>query len=167
MLIQPTIKYKNSYANYIKELGSEERYPYPMDFDYSDFQAFVKKLDDFSKGINLPAHLVPNTTYWLIKNNEIVGCSHLRHELNQALHHAGGHIGLGVRPSYRGKGLGKRLLLLTIEKARNMGISDVHIHCYKSNLVSKNLLKTVGALLHSEGEIEGSNERLLRFIYAA
>ena len=77
--------------------------------------------------------MVPNTTYWLIHKNQIVACSHLRHTLNESLRHAGGHIGLGVRPSYRGKGLSTYMLNKTLEKARQHNINPVHIHCYADN----------------------------------
>lgn len=66
MLINPLVELEHSYLDYIKELGSEERYPYPMDLDCSNFPAFVQLLNDYSKGINLPNHMVPNTTFWLI-----------------------------------------------------------------------------------------------------
>lgn len=165
MLINPLVELEDSYVNYIKELGSEERYPYPMDLDCSNFSAFVQLLSDYSEGINLPSHMVPNTTFWLIENQEIIGCSHLRHTLNDSLKHAGGHIGLGVRPSFRGKGVGKRLLSQTIERANKMGISAVHIHCYKSNISSTKLIESSGAILHSTIDLEDSSETVLRFIH--
>ncbi len=165
MLVKPSVEFENSYIHYIDELGREERYPYPMDLDYSDFSAFIKLLDDYSNGLNLSKHLVQNTTYWLVEGNEIIGCSHLRHTLNDALKHAGGHFGLGVRPSYRGQGVGKRLLSLTIEKAIAIGISDIHIHCYQSNIASIRLIESVGARLDSIVDLETSSERVLRFVY--
>ncbi len=166
MLINPLVELEQSYIEYIRELGSEERYPYPMDLDSSDFPAFVRTLNDYSNGINVPSHMVPNTTFWLVENQEIIGCSHLRHKLNDSLKHAGGHIGLGVRPSYRGKGVGKRLLALTIEKAHKMGITEIHIHCYQSNAASKSLIESVGATLYSTVDLEDSSEKVLRFIHA-
>lgn len=47
-LILPDSKYEASYKKYIKELGDEERYPFPLDFDHSDFSKLLKKLDNFS-----------------------------------------------------------------------------------------------------------------------
>lgn len=166
MLITPTVKYEDSYRAYIKELGSEERYPYPLDLDHSDFPQFVEMLNHYSKGLHLPAHLVPNTTYWLVKDNEIVGCSHLRHRLNDGLRFAGGHIGLGVRPSKRGLGYGEELLNLTLGKAAEIKINDVHIHCYESNVISTSLIVSSGAKLNSTVNADGKNEKILRFVYS-
>ncbi len=164
-LILPTTRYKTSYNRYIEELKDEERYPYPMDLDHVDFDAFVRRLSNYSLGKALPEWMVPNTTYWLMENDEVIGCSHLRHELNESLEFAGGHIGIGIRPSFRGKGLGKLLLELTLNKAREKHIEQVHIHCYQSNIASKKLLESVGAIFDSKEQAEDSNEIVLRYLY--
>ena len=168
MLITPNVKYEASYNEYIRELGSEERYPYPLDLDHSDFASFIDTLNGYSKGQNLPQNLVPNTTFWLIENLEIVGCSHLRHWLNDTLRFAGGHIGLGIRPSRRGQGYGMKLLNLTLDKASEIGIDDVHIHCYKSNKISSSLITASGAKLKSIGNVvvDSKNEKVLRFVHS-
>ncbi len=167
MLITPTIDYEESYKRYIKELGDEERYPYPLDLDHRNFAHLVATLNNYAKGMDLPSHLVANTTFWLIENNEIVACSHLRHTLNEALAFAGGHIGIGVRPSMRKQGIGQKLLQLTIQQAVLLGINQVHIHCYKSNPSSIKLIESVGAKLDSTVALKNSEEEVLRFIYKA
>lgn len=149
-LIQPCEEYKESYFSYIEELGDEERYPYPMDLDYQDFPALIAKLENYSKGIDLPEWLVPNTTYWLVQDDKLVGVSHLRHYLNEQLLEAGGHIGLGIRPAYRGKGLSKLLLNLTLNEAKKLNVVAAHIHCYKDNIASARMILAVGGELESE-----------------
>jgi predicted acetyltransferase len=163
-IIKPSIKYKESYLSYMVELGNEEKYPYPMDLDCSDFPALVQKLNNYSKGVELPDWLVPNTTYWLIKSNEIIGVSHLRHYLNSALLESGGHIGLGVRPSYRGKGIGNKLLNLTIAKAKELDIDDIHIHCHKVNKVSSQMIQSSGGILIDEIKEDGTDKIIERYI---
>ncbi|WP_395338922.1 GNAT family N-acetyltransferase [Ningiella sp. W23] len=163
-LTAPHAQFEQSYRDYIQELGDEERYPYPMDLPFDDFAVFVSTLKGYDKGIKLPHNLVPNSTYWLISNNEIVGCSHLRHHLNAALEHAGGHIGLGIRPRYRNKGLSTILLRQTLDKAREKGIDDVHIHCYADNLASKRMIEACGAKLHSQVFLSEHSKTVLRYI---
>jgi len=43
-LIKPCADFKASYDGYIRELGDEERYPFPLDFDHSDFPALLQGL---------------------------------------------------------------------------------------------------------------------------
>jgi predicted acetyltransferase len=163
-IINPSVKYKESYHSYLNELGDEEKYPYPMDFDHSDFPALIKKLSSYSKGIGLPDWLVTNTTYWLIEGTELIGVSHLRHRLNANLMESGGHIGLGIRPSSRGKGYGNKLLDLTIEKAKKLSIEIIHIHCHKDNKASSRMIKSSGGALIDEVTEEVTNKKILRYI---
>ena len=72
-LILPVSEYETSYKKYIEELGDEERYPFLLDFDHSDFSKLLKKLDNFSNGIDLPEGFVPATTYWLVVDSPILG----------------------------------------------------------------------------------------------
>ena len=116
-LVKPCASYAISYRKYIDELGNEERYPFPMDFDHSDFTAMLNKHADFEAGNNLPDGFVPSATYWLVYEDELIGVSNLRLTMNDALKHYGGHIGLGIRPRYRGQGLGNTLMALTIQEA--------------------------------------------------
>lgn len=82
-LIKPAVEYERSYKSYIDELGDAERYPFPLDYGYDDFAALVARLNDFSLGTGLTDDMVPNTTFWLIENGEIVGVSNLRHRLTE------------------------------------------------------------------------------------
>lgn len=154
-LILPSGAYEESYGVYIRELGDEERYPFPMDFDHSDFPSLLAKLENFRNCERIPQEFVPATTYWLVDGGELVGVSNLRRYLNDRLRHSGGHIGLGVRPSYRAKGLGTLLLQLTIEKAIEMGIEQIHIHCDKSNEASARMIRANAGKLESEFEDDG------------
>jgi predicted acetyltransferase len=164
LLISPNPEYEASYRDYIQELGDEERYPFALDFDHSDFAALLDRLANFEAGRNLPAGYVSSSTYWLVESGEIIGVSNLRHTLNEEIRHCGGHIGLGIRPAQRGRGLGAELMALTIQQAWKRGIEEVHIHCYKSNGASASIIESNGGVLHSEIK-EGHPVRIVqRFV---
>ena len=161
-LLEPSLEFEHSYKEYIVELEEEERYPFPLDFDHSDFPAMLQKLENLKLGIDLPDGYVPSSTYWLVSEGQILGVSNLRHYLNENIKHAGGHIGIGIRPKYRGRGLGNLLLGLTIEKAKAIGISEVHIHCYQSNPISANMILSCGGVLI--GEVQVGAEVVQRYL---
>ena len=165
-LVRPSAKYESSYRAYIAELGDEERYPFPLDFDHVDFPALLCRLNDFEAGRNLPEGYVPSSTYWLVENGELAGVSNLRHFLNERIFNAGGHIGLGIRPRARGRGLGSLLLSLTIAEARRKGIGDLHIHCHKHNAASARMIMANGGVLASELR-NGEDGIIQRFVVAA
>ena len=144
------MKYQESYIDYIKELADEERYPFPLDFDYDDFVGLIAKIQNYAAGINIPQDAVPSSTYWLIKDEDIIGVTNLRHFLNEKIAFCGGHIGLGVRPSRRGVGVGDFLMASSIGKLNAMGVKSIHIHCYKNNLASSCMIIANGGKLVSE-----------------
>lgn len=164
-LILPNSDFERSYREYIQELGEEERYPFPLDFDHSDFPALLARLERFRLGVDLPEGFAPASTYWLVNEGEILGVSNLRCHLNERIRNAGGHIGLGIRPSNRGKGLGNTLMKLTIEKAIEHGIREINIHCHKHNEPSTRMIKANGGSLESEILYDG--EVVQRYVLIA
>lgn len=154
-LVTPDIKYKASYLSYIEELGDEERYPFPLDFDYHDFKAMLLKIEDFKQGRDLPKGYVPSTTLWLVESDELIGVTNIRHHLNEQILTCGGHIGLSVRPSMRGKKIANYLMQQSIEYLAQRRVSPVHIHCYKSNLASANTIQHCDGVLASELTLDG------------
>lgn len=163
-LINPSLEFEASYGEYIRELGDEERYPFPLDFDHSDFSSLLDRLQEIEAGRNLPEGYVSSSTFWLVEGSEIIGVSNLRHTLNREIRRCGGHIGLGVRPSQRGRGLGVELMRLTIQEARKRGIEEVHVHCYKSNKASARIIESNGGVLHSEIKEGASAKIVQRFV---
>ncbi|MCH7340625.1 GNAT family N-acetyltransferase [Acinetobacter higginsii] len=149
-LVKPHSRFKQSYNDYIDELAEEERYPLTLDFDHTDFDKFLNKLEQYEKGQYLQEGHVANMTYWLVNDNEIIGVSNLRPQLNAQIQHCGGHIGLGIRPSRRRQNLGTKLLELTIQEAWKLGLTQLHIHCYKSNLASAKMIQANNGYLDSE-----------------
>ena len=164
-LVSPSVKYKASYIEYIKELGAEERYPFTLDFEHTNFPELINKLDEYSNGVNIPNDAVPSSTFWLVDDNELIGVTNIRHYLNDRIEYCGGHIGLGVRPAYRGKGLGNMLMKLSIQKLADMGVNPIHIHCYKNNMASVKVIIDNGGVLDSE--LSQNGEIIQRFVLIA
>jgi len=100
----------------------------------------------------------PPVTIASITNNPVrqgrlglVSCFlNIRHFLNSKIEYCGGHIGLGIRPAYRGQKLGNLLMKKSIEVLHKMGINHVHVHCHKTNLASAFAIKNNGGELDSE-----------------
>lgn len=161
-LILPCATYEASYREYIEELGDEERYPFPLDFDHTNFAQMLQRNDDFANGRNLPEGFVQSTTLWLVEDGNLLGVTNIRHHLNDKIRHCGGHIGLGIRPSRRGQGLGKHLMALSIERARELGNQEVHIHCHTHNQASANMILACGGELDSQ--ITVGDEHVSRYL---
>lgn len=162
--IRPSVEYEKSYREYISELGSSERYPFPLDFPYDDFQGLINRLKAYSNGIDLPDGFVRNSTFWLVEQGEIVGVSNLRHILTERLQREGGHVGFGVRPKAQGRGVGKELLKRTLAEATDIGLSEVLIVCLKENVASAKVICANGGKLESEYSMPKYSGPVQRYI---
>ncbi len=147
-LIVPDIKYKNEYLEMMDDWRStgEPFVPFCLKYDTTDFEEFVKLTNSFKKVQD--KGFVHHSTFWLITDDDkIAGVSNLRHYLNESLLLEGGHIGFGIRPSFRRKGYASIILELTLSEAKKLNIDKALLTCDKSNIASaKTILKNGGVL---------------------
>lgn len=100
---------------------------------------------------------VPDSTFFCLDQdrNVIVGAVNIRHFLNESLLLNGGHIGDGVRPSERRKGIATRMIALALEECRKLGINRVLIVCDKDNIGSAKSIINNGGVLENEVNVNG------------
>ena len=110
-----------------------------------------KQIESEQKGL-VDGWKVPSTTYWLYVDNVPVGFGNVRKFLTDALRVSGGNIGYGIAAPYRGKGYGKELLKLLLEKANEAGIDKALITIHKDNIASRAVAEANGAILEKEAE---------------
>jgi len=72
--------------------------------------------------------IVPATNWWIVRDGRYLGAIQLRHSLNEFLADLGGHIGYGIRPSERRKGIASTALREVLTYAGDpVGLSRVLI----------------------------------------
>jgi len=111
------------------------------------FPAYLRKLEQDARGKKLPKNRVPQTTYWFMCGDHPIGIIKLRHRLNDSLRAQGGHVGYGIRPSERGKGLGVLMLKNLLPEARKLSLDNLLITCFESNEPSRRMVEAVGGKL--------------------
>lgn len=137
--------------------------PWVIEKDPSNFKQMVQSLLDNEKGVNLAEGWVPDSTYWLVNHDRrIVGTVNIRHQLTERLLNSGGHIGYGIRPSDRRKGYATKLLALSLEKAKELGLNKVLVVCDKTNLGSLKVIVNNGGTPDSDF-IEDNGNTIKRF----
>lgn len=159
-LVQPTIDLQEEYLEFYQEWknSGEMMIPWVITKDPSNFPAMVQELLDAAKGKNIPDSWVPDSTYWLITNdNKIVGAVNIRHRLTEHLFNAGGHIGYGIRPSARQKGYATKLLALSLEKIKELGVTKVLVVCDEGNTASEKTILHNGGLRDNDFIEEDGN----------
>jgi predicted acetyltransferase len=146
---EPHLGFQDSYRGLIQEFldRGEQLVPFPLTFANDDFPAFLASLRECSIGEGPATGFVPHSTYWLVNKEDVVGVSNLRHRLTDALRREGGNIGYGVRPTARRQGFATEILKRTLERAKELGLSEALITCDKEIVASvKTILKNGGVL---------------------
>lgn len=87
------------------------------------------------------------TYWWITDGATVLGSIALRHELNDFLLDAGGHIGYGVRPAARRSGLATWALGAVLPHARALGLDRVLITCTVTNDASRRVIEHHGGVL--------------------
>ena len=135
-LVKPDINYKKAYLEFVREYEKkgERKIQFVISQNPLPFDLYIKKLTNWSKGIDVKPGFVAHSTFWLMRNNKILGVVNIRHKLNKKLKKKGGHIGYSIRPSERKKGYGILLLNLALKKAKQLGLKKVLLRrCNKIN----------------------------------
>lgn len=165
-LVKPDIWLKEKFTNMVNDFNANNEETFNSEYFNTNFnfEAYIKDLNDLSKGIGLPEGYVPSTEWWLINNNnDILGTVRLRYELGERNYQEGGHIGYDISPRYRRKGYGKIILKLVLNKARELGLKKVLITCDFDNIGSKKIIEYNGGKLEKTIISKETGKNVLRY----
>lgn len=160
-LIEPVVKLEAAYLAMANEFLADGDLRYESALD--DFSAYFERLLTSARGENLPPDRVPESEFWLVSSNRVLGRSKLRHRLIPALEHEGGHIGYDIRPSERQKGYGTLILKLTLLKAKDLGLSRVLLTCDADNIGSIRIIENNCGALSGKAISKKSGKPILQY----
>lgn len=154
-LIRPCVEYKASFLEALAEYHKEGRYLYnDIHSLNADFEGFIKELRAEKGYPHQPyqewVDPVPETVTWLVKDDKYIGTVDIRHRLNWHLEKWGGHIHFVTRPTMRGMGFGKKMLLKAIPIANYLGIEKALITVDPDNIGAIRAIESCGAEFESE-----------------
>ena len=159
-LIKASNEYKKQISAMLDEWYStgEKIIPYSIRrLDYHDFEYYCENLEikDTSGG------LVPDSTFFCLDTDRdiVVGAVNIRHFLNESLLLNGGHIGDGVVPSERRKGIATAMIGLALQECGKLGIGRVLMVCDKNNIGSAKSIINNGGVLENEVIVDGVTEQ--------
>ncbi len=158
------VKLEPKYRRHLEQMmgqwyaTGEKIIPYAIRrLDYRDFETYLENLEikDDSLG------LVPDSTFFCldVQRDIFVGAVNIRHYLNDALLLNGGHVGDGVLPSERRKGIATQMIRLALDECRKLGIHRVLMVCDKENVGSAKSIQKNGGVLENEVIVKGVAEQ--------
>jgi predicted acetyltransferase len=126
------------------------------DVDSADgFAGWVARLLRASDPGLVPGDGLVHCTYWWVADGDtVLGAISLRHELNDVLLRAGGHIGYGIRPSARRRGLAGWALAAVLPYAKGLGLDRVLITCDVANEASRRTIERQHGVLEDIRDTE-------------
>ena len=161
-LVKLSSDYKNQLFEMMDEWTKDKEAYCPFAIFKNDYHNFDYYLDnlDYKKEID---GKVPSTTLFAldIKRNIFLGAVNIRHYLNEGLLNFGGHIGDGVRPSERRKGIGSEIIRLALIECKKLGIDKVLMVCNINNIGSRKTIVNNGGI--KENEVIDNGETLERY----
>ena len=144
---------KNEYINYISEWEKtgEKITPHSSARNGRSFEEMQYHWEYEGTDAIRGQGYVPATLFFLVDDTgRILGASHFRHELNEALIQYGGHIGYGIRPSERRKGYSTKMLGLMLDMLRDNGYKKILITCDDDNIASARTIEKNSGILENK-----------------
>ncbi|MFT3925288.1 MAG: GNAT family N-acetyltransferase [Myxococcales bacterium] len=108
------------------------------------FADYLAALEDERNGRNLSAGHVPATFLVAMLGDTLVGRLSFRHSLNDHLSRVGGHVGFGVLPEYRCRGIATAMLRAGVELAAELDLTEVLVTCSETNYSSSRVIERCG-----------------------
>lgn len=148
-LVRPSEKYLSSALKACQEYAADKtafQTIQPVSYmieKLSEQQNYFYTLYKEEVGIDLKPGYVPQTTFWLVEDEQYIGTFALRHNLTEALRQRGGHIAYQILPSKRGLGYATKGLFLCLQEALKLGLEEVLITCVEDNIASYKVMKKV------------------------
>ncbi|SEC26034.1 GNAT family N-acetyltransferase [Microbacterium hydrocarbonoxydans] len=166
-LTRPTTDLFDSWAEAVAEFGESHidgsGLQAPVTPDRATLDALIEKatlLADTTA--DLPDDAVHNDLYWVVDDGEVVGFLSFRHDLNEWLREAGGHIGYSVRESRRRRGYASAALRLGLERAREIGLDRVLVTCDDDNVGSYRTIEGADGVLQDVSDQSARGHAMLR-----
>lgn len=112
------------------------------------FTEYVHRLNATRRGATPPG-AEPALAWWITEGSEVVGGISLRLETTARTEEVG-HIGYGIRPSFRGRGLASWALRQTLTEAARHEIDPVILVCLWDNAASAKTIERCGGTLNAQ-----------------
>ena len=154
------VKLEKKYIQQLNEMMDEWTNANEKIIPWSIRKCDYHNIDEYMESLEVKEaydKFVPDSTFFCLDTERdiFVGAVNIRHHLNKQLIIGDGHIGDGIRPSERGKGLGTAMITLALEECDKLGIKEILMCCDKDNIASARTIIKNGGILENEIEDDG------------
>ncbi|UTT38599.1 GNAT family N-acetyltransferase [Glutamicibacter mishrai] len=112
------------------------------------WEEFIYRMSAGRRGENIPDGWVRSALFAAFDDGELVGRVSVRYELNDWLRQKGGHIGYGVVPEHRRRGVAAALCQFGLREVQAAGVEQALVTCDSTNAGS------IATILKCGGELD-------------
>jgi predicted acetyltransferase len=153
-LIAPTSSFPAAWIEAHREWGPGQ---HEDGFGLSD-EDELDSSEGFASWIRRLAGQSECTYRWIVDGNAVLGGIALRHEFTDFVARMG-HIGYGIRPSARRRGVATWALGRMLDEAKAHGFGRALIVCEADNIASAKVIENNGGILEAAGAVGQPEER--------
>jgi predicted acetyltransferase len=157
-IVPADMMHLKAFENYVNECIDSDIDSYQFIFD--NHQRYLKKRIAYSEGNELPNGWPPISTYFCIRDTEILGSIRVRHGLNPYIENVIGHIGYETKPSARGQGVAKFMLSWIQDHVLT---ESAIITCDAANVASRKVIEACGAKYLNKFYSAEENRDIIRY----
>lgn len=125
----------------------------------TDVPAFIALLDRRALGQDIPDGWVPETTFWIVDSERVVGELEIRHPLNEWLQQVGGNVGYLTHPDHRNRGIATFALTEGVKILAGLGVRGVLVTCRDDNAPSIRVIEKCGGVRAEDSTASGPLRR--------
>ena len=135
----PVIEDAENLMNFINELSQEKTFILKQG-EQMDLKGEKKFLIDMIKKINKKQAIM----LLVVNNNTIIG--NCRVDLQEKVHSHVGNLGISIAKDFRGEGLGKLLMRITLKKAKKnfLSLKIITLGVFANNAIAQTMYKQMG-----------------------
>lgn len=153
-LVVPTVALETAWREAHAEWGQgahEDGFGLEPSDDVTSAEGFADWVSRLVHASTTPDWAQPENarcTYrWIVEDERVLGGIALGHHLNDFRLHARGQVGIGVRPSARGRGVATWALGQMLNEARGARLNRVLLVCADDNVGSAKTIERCGGVL--------------------
>jgi len=159
-LVEISAELKDDFCELAAEGSAAKETPY-INWD-GDFEDYLGRMQTLSIGENLPEGAVSSHTYFLFFGERIIGRTEIRRDLN-AEFEIYGHISADICISERKKGFGTVISILSLQKAKELGLEKILLTCRIDNAASAKIIENRGGVFEKQIFHEETGETFFRY----
>ena len=160
LILRPPTLADEAAVRALNEVFVSEDFEFSFIHEGESWADYVARVEREAEGRDLPEGRVRAAFLLAEVDGQIVGRTSIRFALNDFLRQYAGHVGYGVAPEFRRRGVATEILRRSLALLAEAGVDRALVTCTETNLGSRGVIEACGGVL--ENTVEDPDGRQMR-----